>query len=149
MNTNGEARGEAMIRNPLDDHAKALCAKDADAIVTHLAPDIVTYDLAQPLPHTGAEARNTAEKEARLRSWKGPVGLKTCALHIEIGGDIAFPMSPDQMSGKKQDGTDVELRMRTTTGLRRIGGDWKIMHSHASIPFYMDGSFRTVTGLKP
>ncbi|HEX8345849.1 MAG TPA: nuclear transport factor 2 family protein [Actinoplanes sp.] len=38
---------------------------------------------------------------------------------------------------------------RSTLGLRRIDGDWVIVHEHQSVPFEMDGSFLASTGLQP
>jgi uncharacterized glyoxalase superfamily protein PhnB len=29
--------------------------------------------------------------------------------------------------------------MRVTTGMRRIGGEWRVLHEHVSIPFQMEG----------
>jgi len=33
--------------------------------------------------------------------------------------------------------------------LRREEGDWRIVHEHTSVPFYMDGSLRPAFDLKP
>ena len=32
---------------------------------------------------------------------------------------------------------------------RKIRGDWRIVHQHESVPFYMDGSYRAAVDLKP
>jgi ketosteroid isomerase-like protein len=39
--------------------------------------------------------------------------------------------------------------VRGTVGLRRIDGRWKITHEHASVPFYMDGSYKAAVDLQP
>lgn len=39
--------------------------------------------------------------------------------------------------------------LRETLGFRKLAGEWKITHQHESVPFYMDGSFRAATDLKP
>lgn len=49
---------EAQIRSILDDAAKALYAKDADAMVAHYADDIVVANLAPPLRNKASEGRN-------------------------------------------------------------------------------------------
>ena len=53
------------------------------------------------------------------------------------------------MMGTKKDGEKVDLWMRCTAGLRRLGGAWKITHQHTSVPFLMDGSFKAAVDLKP
>jgi ketosteroid isomerase-like protein len=49
----------------------------------------------------------------------------------------------------KLDGQHAEWWQRITICLRRIDGIWKIVHEHTSVPFYMDGSYRAATDLKP
>ncbi|MGH3157151.1 MAG: nuclear transport factor 2 family protein, partial [Streptosporangiaceae bacterium] len=41
------------------------------------------------------------------------------------------------------------LWYRSTLGLRRLDGEWRIVHEHTSTPFYMDGSLRAATDLRP
>ncbi len=53
------------------------------------------------------------------------------------------------MTGTKVDGEEVDLWTRTTVCLRRIGGAWRIVHEHTSVPFYMDGSFKAAIDLEP
>jgi ketosteroid isomerase-like protein len=42
-----------------------------------------------------------------------------------------------------------DLWFRSTLGLRKSDGVWRIVHEHTSTPFYMDGSFRAAVDLKP
>ena len=55
-----------------------------------------------------------------------------------------------RMSGTKK-GTEgtVSFWMRSTVCLQRQGTGWKIVHDHASVPFYMDGSLRPAFDLRP
>jgi ketosteroid isomerase-like protein len=39
--------------------------------------------------------------------------------------------------------------MRETVCLLREDGQWKIVHEHTSVPFYMDGSLRPAFDLEP
>ncbi|HEY4125160.1 MAG TPA: nuclear transport factor 2 family protein [Rhizomicrobium sp.] len=142
-------RDEAQIRSILNEAEKALYSKDADAIVAHYADDIVIANLAPPLCRQGAAARDTAGIEQWLDTWKGPIGWEARDLHIEIGGDIAFAHGLNRMSGTKRDGGTPVLWTRSTYCFRRENGEWKIVHNHNSVPFYMDGSFRAATDLKP
>jgi ketosteroid isomerase-like protein len=39
--------------------------------------------------------------------------------------------------------------VRSTIGLRKIDGQWRITHQHNSTPFYMDGSDKAPPDLQP
>jgi ketosteroid isomerase-like protein len=55
-----------------------------------------------------------------------------------------------RMTGKKK-GADqgVSFWMRETVCLERGDGGWRIVHEHASVPFYMDGTLRPAFDLQP
>lgn len=140
---------EARIRKVLDDRARALREKDATLAVAHLADDAVTFTLAPPLQFTGAEARDKAALEAWFATWQGPIGWKLCDLRISVGGGVAFARGLGHMTGTKVDGEAINLWTRSTVCFRQIGGAWKIVHEHTSVPFYMDGSYRAAIDLEP
>jgi ketosteroid isomerase-like protein len=48
---NSKPDNEAQVRAVIDGWAKAIGAKDIDAVMSHYAADIVTFDLAPPLHH--------------------------------------------------------------------------------------------------
>jgi PhnB protein len=109
------------------------------------APGYVAYSLAPPL---------VAEDDARgldawFATWRGPIGWEIDALDVAVSGDVAFAHGLVRMTGTKTDGEQVDLWFRQTLGLREVRGAWKIVHEHHSVPFYMDGSFRAATDLKP
>jgi ketosteroid isomerase-like protein len=68
---------------------------------------------------------------------------------IEAGDDVAFCHGLTHMTGTKTDGELVDLWFRSTVGLRRTAAGWQITHEHDSTPFYMDGSGRAATDLRP
>jgi ketosteroid isomerase-like protein len=49
----------------------------------------------------------------------------------------------------RQGSEDQDMWYRTTLCLRKAGGRWQIVCDHASVPFYMDGSYRAAVALKP
>ena len=53
------------------------------------------------------------------------------------------------MTGARTDGAHTDVWLRATVCFRRVDGAWKVAHEHASVPFYMDGSFRAAIDLKP
>ena len=142
------ARDEAQIRELMDSWTAAVCAKDVDAVMSHFAPDIVTFDLAPPLQCAGADALRQS-----LAAWfpmfRGLVGYEVRDLTITTDGDVAFCRSLNRISGTRTDGEQTDVWVRATVGLRRIDGRWQVTHEHSSVPFYMDGSYRAAIDLKP
>jgi PhnB protein len=70
-------------------------------------------------------------------------------LKINLGGDVAFTHSLNRLTGDKKSGEKVDIWVRVTLGFRKINGEWLVTHEHASVPFYMDGSFRAAVDLRP
>jgi PhnB protein len=137
---------EAHIRALIDQHVKALYAKDAQAVLSCLAPDFVGFSLAPPLISTMTDAK---AYEAWFATWRGPIGTEIRDLTIVVSGDLGVSHSLNLMTGTSSSGHDVELWYRQTLSFRKVGGQWKIAHQHDSVPFYMDGSFRAAIDLKP
>ena len=108
----------------------------------------MTFDLAPPLQYAGAAALKKS-LEAWFPTFRGPVGYELRDLRITTGDDVALCRSLNRISGTRTDGEETDVRVRATVGLRRIDGKWKVTHEHASVPFYMDGSYRAAVDLKP
>ena len=54
---------EAEIRGLIDDWVKALRARDIDTVVSNYAPDVVSFDVVNPLQRKGVDAiRKRAEE---------------------------------------------------------------------------------------
>ena len=69
---------------------------------------------------------------------------------VTIGGDVAFCHCLKKMSATPACSTEpFALWYRSTAGLRRIDGEWLVVHEHTSTPFHMDGSFRAAVDLTP
>ena len=69
---------------------------------------------------------------------------------LTVSGDLAFCHGYLRLAGTKKgpEGT-VSFWMRETLCLERQGTDWKIVHEHASVPFYMDATLRPAFDLHP
>ena len=125
--------------------ARAHADHDADAIVEVYAPDAVIFDLAPPLQRRGMNRDSIA---AWLAGWDGPIQIEAREVNLTVDGDVAFASSLNRMRGR-QSGEDQDLWYRTTMCLRRTNGQWRIVHDHSSVPFYMDGSYRAAVDLNP
>jgi ketosteroid isomerase-like protein len=139
---------EPDIRARIDSWAAALRAKNVDDLVAHYAPDAVTADLAPPLWNRGT-ATLRKNFEGWLASWAGPIGIDVRDVHVTASDDVAFAYSAHRIYGTRTDGSATDLWVRATICFHKLGGAWKVVHEHVSVPFYMDGSFRAAVDLKP
>ena len=141
-----KASDETAIRSVIDRHVKALYAKDAAAVIACFTPDYVAFTLEPPLV---SAMTGTKEYDAWFATWHGPISTEIRDLDIAVGGDVGVSHSLNMMSSRTSGGDDVEVWYRQTLSFRKVDGAWKIAHAHTSVPFYMDGSFRAATDLKP
>lgn len=124
---------------------KALADHGADAIVGAYARDAVIYSLAPPLGGRGMDREGIA---AWMASWDGPIRIDSRDVELAIDDSLAFVSVLNRMRGL-QSGEEHDMWFRTTRCLRKTGGRWRIICDHASVPFYMDGSYRAAIDLKP
>ena len=149
MTTSDKSADTAAIRALIDKRAEALRAKDADGVVSGQAPEIVSFTLAPPLRQMGDRARAKEGLKAWFATWCGPLGYEVRDLSITVGGEVAFCLGFVRISGIKTEGKKEGVWARQTLCLEKLGGAWKIVHEHISVPFYMDGSVKAAVDLKP
>ena len=125
--------------------ARAHADHDADAIAESYAPDAVIYDLAPSLGRRGMSRDSVA---AWLAGWEGPILIDARDVNLTVDGELAFVSAFTRMRGR-QGGEDQDMWYRSTICLRKTSGRWRIICDHASVPFYMDGSYRAAVDLKP
>ena len=118
---------ETLIRKVLDSMAGAVREKDVEAMLALCAPDLVVFDLVPPLKHEGTEAVRRFWTTG-LSTSEAPLDYETSDVKIETGGDVAFVRSIVRFAGST---------IRSTLGLRKLGGRWTIVHQHVSAPFDM------------
>ena len=136
---------EAAIRGVIEDWADALRSKDAARVTSHGVAGMVHYSMAPPLVADGTGLNGL---QTWFDTWQGPIGYEFRDLEITADHTVAFCHCLNRMSGTQTMGkTDVWFRR--TMGFRKIDGRWKIVHSHESVPFYMDGSDKAAVDLKP
>ena len=140
---------EAEIRALIEERSAAIRDKDAARAMATLAGDVIAFELAPPLALGPAAARDEAGLAAWLAGWDGPVGIEIRDLHVEAGGAVGWSRSLNRLHGTLKGGRTVDMWMRSTLAFRKVGGAWKIVHGHSSVPFLMDGSYRAATDLKP
>lgn len=140
---------EAAIRELIGDRTTAMRTGDAETICRSYTPDAVVFSLAPPLVQPPDGNRDLAQMQAWFKEKGGSVFSEVRQLRVEVDGDLALCTSLESMGAPPDSPQPFTLWYRSTLGLRRIGGEWRIVHEHTSTPFHMDGSFRAATDLQP
>ena len=142
---------DAEILAVLDERVAAHAARDAQRMIATCTDDAVRYTLAPPLQQGPGTPYGTLEGlQAWLATFDGPVLIDYRDPVVTADGDVAFVHTLTQMTATPAGSTDsFSFWFRSTYGLRRIDGTWRITHQHESTPFHMDGSFRAATDLLP
>ncbi|MEX0809794.1 MAG: nuclear transport factor 2 family protein [Dongiaceae bacterium] len=137
---------EARIRAVLETLVQGIRAKDSARALRGYDNRAVFYDLAPPLRTVGPDRQGIGDW---FGTWRGDIDYEITDLEISVSGDLAFAHGINRIGGTKTDGKKTSVWVRATYCLRRTGNDWKIVHEHVSVPFYMDGSVRAAIDLKP
>lgn len=149
MMTDTTTRDEAAIHDVLAD--RSMEPADADRLFAAYTDDAVRFTLAPPLQQRpGTEYGDAAGMRRWLATFAGPVRIEHRDLAVSVDGDVAFAHALSSMTATPA-GSDEPFTFwfRTTYGLRRVEGTWKIAHEHQSTPFHMDGSFAAAVDLTP
>jgi ketosteroid isomerase-like protein len=144
---NSKTLDEAEIRKLMDDRVEAVRTKDVNASMSDLAPDILSFDVVNPLQYIGSDASRKRAQDW-FSSFQGPIGYENRDLSIATGDDVAFCHSLNRVNGTKTDGEKIEMWWRATVCFRKIDGKWMVTHEHNSVPFDVE-SGKASLDLKP
>ena len=131
------ANSEAQIRALIDSRVTAIRAKDIGAAMSHIASDVLMFDVVNPLQYIGSDASRKRAEEW-FSSFQGPIGYEMCDLSITTGDDVAFSHGLNQVSAMKTDGNKLEMWWRSTICYRKVDGKWLVTHEHNSVPFNVE-----------
>lgn len=140
---------EQAIRRLVDDRTSAMRSGDAETICRTYTPDAVVFSLAPPLVQPAHGARDVAQMQAWFAEKGGSVWSQVRDLHVTVDGDLALCTSLESMGAPPDSPQPFTLWYRSTLGLRRVDGQWRIVHEHTSTPFHMDDSLRAAVDLVP
>ena len=140
---------ENAVRDLVAQRVSAMRAGDAKTICAAYTPDAVVYSLAPPLVQPPDGSRDVASMQAWFDEKGGRVWSDVRDLEVTVDGDLAVCTSLEAMGAPPDSPQPFSLWFRSTLALRRIDGEWRIFHEHASTPFYMDGSMRAALDLVP
>ncbi|MFY1688541.1 YybH family protein [Plantactinospora sp. WMMB782] len=125
---------EHEIRREFAEWFRDSAAKDLDAVMTKIAPDVVSYEHAAPQVHRGADAvREVCRQGFELA--RGEFRWDIPDLEVVVRDDIAVTWGLNRMRVQEPGGEPVETWSRGTRVFQKVDGRWQMIHQHVSFPF--------------
>lgn len=126
----GNAKDEAAIKSV---EQKIMDATNADQVMKYYdGKDIVFFDFVPPAEYKGADAVH-----ADLNNFfNNATDIKAHFLDIGIvtDGKMGVAYSVQHFTWKDKDGKPQAGNFRVTDVYRKEAGQWKVIHSHVSVP---------------
>ena len=144
---NSKTPDEPHIRALIDDRAKAIRDKNVNGAISSIAPDILSFDVVNPLQQMGSDA-SKKRAEDWFSSFEGPIDYEIRDLSITAGDSAAFSHGLSHVSATRIDGGQLDMWWRTTVCFRKIDEKWMVTHEHNSVPFDVE-SGKASLDLKP
>ena len=123
---------EIQIKQLIENWAKAVRNKDIDGILAHHSDNLVMYDVPEPFQSVGLNAyRKTWDlffKYTKL----GVFDIEE--INIVADDKVGFVYARMKCADKSNSADFVPLDFRLTIGLKKINGQWTILHEHHSMP---------------
>ncbi|MBO0747360.1 MAG: nuclear transport factor 2 family protein [Acidimicrobiaceae bacterium] len=127
------ASNDSHIEALLDIRLEASQAKDVDRLMSLYSPDIVYFDVVQPLQFVGSD-----DVRRNFQRWfdeyEGGISLETHELSIATSADVAFAHMLHLDSGTRKNGPSGGIWVRSTVCCRRADRQWLVTHEHISMP---------------
>ena len=119
--------GEREVRDLVERWADAACRGDLGGVLAHHAPEIVMYDVPEPLECVGLEAYRQTWELFFSENRAGPDRFRLRDLKVIAVDDLAVAHGLLAISGGA-------AQCRLTIALRRTDRGWQVFHEHHSIP---------------
>ena len=119
---------ESQIRTLIEAWADAVRRHDYAGVLAHHDQGIVMFDVPPPFQSRGLdEYRKTWDLFFSCNKPSDAFDIDDLA--ITAGEDVAFAVAAMHCGPP-----DDPLQFRLTIGLRKVDGEWRIMHEHHSVP---------------
>ena len=145
--TTTSSRATDEITALYDGWVAAIRQKDLAGALSHYSPDVVAFDLIDPLQYVGVGALRKRLQEW-FASFRSPLGYEVRDVEVSAGEEVAFSHSMNHVQATTNDGKSIDMWWRATLCYRRQGNAWLVTHSHTSVPFDMKTTMASLT-LKP
>lgn len=124
---------ETLIRQRVDDWAKAIRAQDVDGVIALYAPDVASFDITPPLRFAGVDRKRRAW-QGSFATFPGGIAYEVRDLNVTVQGELAYAHSVNHVHATSAAGRVTDLWLRWTACFRRIDGVWLVVHDHISVP---------------
>jgi uncharacterized protein (TIGR02246 family) len=125
---------KAAIQMLINERTNAIRLKDIKRLMQDYAPDILSFDVVDPLQYPGIDAIKKRMEEW-FSSFDGPIGYDIQNLQIIADNEVAFSYGLNHVNTTKTDGVKLEMWWRETICYRKEDDRWIILHQHSSVPF--------------
>jgi len=130
VNANAAPKDEKAIK---DVEHKMIASTSTDELMKYYDEnDVNVFDFAGPLEYKG----NTAVRgdfDGFFNSAKDPKG-EFVELEVVTDGKLGMARSIQHFTWKDKDGKPMEATIRVTDVFHKVGGQWKVIHTHVSVP---------------
>jgi len=124
---------ETAVREVVEAWMAAVRREDYEGILRNHSADMVLFDVPPPFQSRGIEAyRKSWDLFFSWSSDAVPYEVKEMA--VTASSDVAFVVATMRCAEPGSNGEQIGLDFRLTICLRKIEGQWTIMHEHHSIP---------------
>jgi ketosteroid isomerase-like protein len=132
-NKSQDVNNEAQIRALIERWAKAVREENRAAIRLDHDSDILMFDVPLPFLSRGLDAY-MATWEIFFSMVEKPITFNFHDVQITCGQEVAFATATGRCVDIDPNGKREPLEFRLTMGLRKIAGEWRVMHEHHSLP---------------
>ena len=130
----GMSAAEDEVRKLVEDWASAVRKRDLPAILRNHSVDILMFDVPPPFQSRGIGAYAKTLGAVLLGWADDPTEFDIKEMQVTADADVAFAAAAMKCAGREGEGGRVEIDFRLTIGLRKLDGQWIIVHEHHSVP---------------
>ncbi len=122
---------EVTIRDLIERWATAAHDGDLETVLAHHDAGIVMYDV--PPPEDGVRGLAAyRETWPEFFRWQDGATFDLLSLDVVAGADVAFAYGLLRCGTPEELDAIPERRLRLTVGLRKVDGQWTVLHEHHS-----------------
>jgi uncharacterized protein (TIGR02246 family) len=121
------------IRALIDRWSEAVRREDFTAIRADHDENILMFDVPPPFLSRGIDAYMDTWR-LFFANVEKPVTFNFEDIEITAGSDVAFATATGRCVNIDRSGKREPLEFRLTMGLKKIEGNWRILHEHHSLP---------------
>ena len=125
---------ETEIRQLLREWTRLTREGPQDEVLKNHSEDVLIFDVLPPLKYESAAAYRESWDEWQPDT-QGQAQFELEDLKVTTSPDVAFAHGLIQCGGTLPDGKSFQDTVRATFCLRKLGGDWKVVHQHISKPY--------------